>query len=253
MMLRAIANRALAVLFQPPCAACGGAVPRPLDGAVCDACWSSIVPFRPPLCTRCAEPLPSWRAASLTAMTCPRCRRRPQVLTRAGAIGPFDGALREIVHALKYGGRRSIAPRLGALMRTAGRDVLTGADILVPVPLHPRREWSRGFNQARLLATALGPQVMDLLVRVRHTSPQAGLPATQRHGNVQGAFALNLREAARRMAGGRAGLAGTTIVLVDDVATTGATLDACARVLADAGAADVRALTAARAVASGPS
>lgn len=253
MMLRAIANRMLAALFQPPCAACGGPVPRPLEGAVCDDCWSSLVFFRPPLCTRCAEPLPSWRAATLASMLCPRCRRRPQAIARAAAIGPFEGTLRDVVHALKYGGRRSIAPRLGALMRTAGRDVLASADLVVPVPLHRRREWSRGFNQAHLLATALGPEVADLLVRVRHTSPQADLPAAQRHGNVRGAFALNRRETARRAPGGRADLAGITILLVDDVATTGATLDACARVLAEAGATEVRALTAARAVTSRPS
>jgi len=253
MTLSAIANRALAVLFQPPCAACGVPVPRPLDRAVCDACWSSLVTFRPPLCTRCAEPLPSWRAATLVSLLCPRCRRRPQAIARAAAIGPFEGTLRDVVHALKYGGRRSIAPRLGALMQAAGGDVLANADLAVPVPLHRRREWSRGFNQARLLAATLGPPVADLLVRVRPTPPQADLPAAQRHGNVRGAFALNLREMARRVPRGRAGLAGITIVLVDDVATTGATLDACARVLAEAGATEVRALTAARAVTVRPS
>lgn len=239
MTLRTLANRALALLFQPPCAACGGPVPRPLEGAVCDACWSALVPFRPPLCHRCGEPLPSWRVATLTAMLCPRCRRRPATIARAAAVGPFAGTLRDAVHALKYGGRRSVATPLGALMQAAGRDVLECADLVVPVPLHRRREWSRGFNQARLLATVLGPPVADLLVRVRATPPQAALPAARRHGNVRGAFVLN---------GDGTGLDGLTIVLVDDVATTGATLDACARVLREAGAAEVRALTAARVV-----
>jgi ComF family protein len=248
--LRAIANRTLALLFQPPCAACGGPVPRPLDGAVCDTCWSSLVTFSPPLCTRCAEPLPSWRAATLAALLCPRCRRRPRTIARAAAVGPFEGILRDVVHALKYGGRRSVGPPLGALMRTAGRDVLANADLVVPVPLHRRREWSRGFNQASLLAHVLGPPVANLLVRVRATPPQADLPAARRHGNVRGAFALNLRETACRVPGG---LAGITIVLVDDVATTGATLEACARVLVGAGATEIRALTAARVVTARPS
>lgn len=252
MTLRTFVNRTLAVVFQPPCAACGEPVPRPLEGAICDACWSSLIPLRPPLCVRCAEPLPSWRAATLTALLCPRCRRSPRAITRAAAVGAFEGALRDVVHALKYGGRRSVAPRLGTLMQAAGREVLAGADLLVPVPLHRRREWSRGFNQARLLAASLGPPVADLLVRVRATPPQADLPAARRHANVRGAFALDTWQATRRAGSGRPPLSSLTLVLVDDVATTGATLDACARVLAEAGARDVRAITAARAVSARP-
>jgi ComF family protein len=247
MTLRALANRTLALLFQPPCAACGRPVPRPLEGAICDACWSTLVPFRPPLCACCSEPLPSWRAATLAAMHCPRCRRRPLTIARAAAVGPFEGTLRGAVHALKYGGRPSVAAPLGGLMRAAGRDLLESADVVVPVPLHSRREWSRGFNQARLLARVLGPPVADLLVRVRATPPQAELPAARRHRNVRGAFALNVREIGRAPSR-LASVEGLTLVLVDDVATTGATLEACARVLKQAGATEVRALTAARVV-----
>jgi ComF family protein len=147
-----------------------------------------------------------------------------------------------VVHALKYEGRRSLARPLARLMRRRGADVLDGADYLVPVPLHPSRRRQRGFNQAEDLARHIGLPVLSALRRTRATRPQLDLPAAQRHRNVRRAFALTQ--------GGRHA-AGRTVVLVDDVSTTGATLQACARVLKEAGAAEVRALTAARVV-SGP-
>jgi len=124
-------------------------------------------------------------------------------------------------------------------MRDAGAEVLSGADLVVAVPLHRSRERARGFNQARELGRHLGLPVADALARTRRTPPQADLPAARRHANVRGAFEW------------RKGVpvTGRTIVLVDDVSTTGATLNACARPLLDAGAAEIRALTAARAVA----
>ena len=155
------------------------------------------------------------------------------------AIGEYDGALRSIVHALKYGGRRSLARPLAALMRQRGADLLDGAVCAVPVPLHASRRRQRGFNQAADLAAHLGLPVVDALTRVRATAVQAGLPAAQRHRNVRMAFAAT--RAART-------LTGAAVVLVDDVSTTGATLEACARALKEAGVTEVRALTAARVV-----
>lgn len=248
MTLRGLANLALAHLFAPPCAACGGPIPRPLDGAVCETCWSRLAVFAPPLCAVCGIPLPSWRAATVAAMQCPRCRRRPGMLHRLAAIGPYDGTLRDVVHALKYDGRRSIASALSARMRRAGSELLEDAALAVPVPLHGRRHWQRGFNQADLLAEGLGLPVGRLLRRVRATPPQAALPAAARRRNVHGAF--DLSPGAVVLATGRrtARLDGLVLVLVDDVCTTGATLEACARVLTEAGAAQVRAITAARVV-----
>lgn len=161
-------------------------------------------------------------------------------MDRARAVGGYDGALRAIVHALKYEGRRSLAQPLAELMRIRGADMLTGADWAVPVPLHPSRRRERGFNQAADLARHLGVPVRRAIRRHRATRTQTGLPAARRHGNVRGAFAPT--RAAR-------GLAGSTVLLIDDVSTTGATLDACARVLKEAGVREVRALTAARVVA----
>ncbi|HJU43575.1 MAG TPA: ComF family protein [Vicinamibacterales bacterium] len=152
------------------------------------------------------------------------------------AVDAYEDRMKDIIHALKYDRRRSISPRLGALMREAGADMLRHADCVVPVPLHPWREFRRGFNQAEALAVHLGPPVMPLLKRVRHTTSQIDLPRDQRLKNVKDAFAIDQPP---RL---------STVVLVDDVSTTGATLEACARVLKAAGVRDVRALTAARVV-----
>jgi ComF family protein len=176
----------------------------------------------------------------LASSRCPRCRRRRSSVDRARAIGAYDGALRAIVHALKYDGRRSLAGRLAGLMRDRGADILAGATWVVPVPLHPSRRRERGFNQAADLAQALGLPVCHALRRVRATPTQTGLPSARRHKNVRDAFAAT---------GAAPALAGAIVVLVDDVCTTGATLDACALVLKTLGVAEVRALTAARVVA----
>jgi len=163
-----------------------------------------------------------------------------------------------VLHAFKYDGRRSLAPALASLLRDQAADVLAGADVLVPVPLHAARRRHRGFNQARDLAAHLGLPVLAALRRTRATSPQASLAAGARRRNVRGAFALapappwtraTWRLSRRaRLARTADALADRVIVLVDDVVTTGATLEACARVLRAAGAADVRAVTVARAV-----
>lgn len=241
-LARALLNAALAVLLAPRCAACGNGLSAPTLGPVCPECWRAVRPITPPVCEACGDPLPSWRAISLALDRCPRCRRSPGAIDRGRAIGEYDGALRAIIHALKYGGRRSVAARLGGLMREHGADLVAGADFAVPVPLHPRRRRARGFNQAEDLARHLALPVRHALVRVRPTPPQTDLPAAQRHRNVRDAFAV-------RPGGGRfdsRGLRGARVVLVDDVSTTGATLESCARVLKRAGVAEVRALTAAR-------
>ena len=213
MSLRAIADTLLALLLAPPCAVCGRVLDRPLAGAVCDVCWSAI------------ELAP----ATFSLRT----------IAQARSVGPYEATMRDVIHALKYEGRRSIAPRLASLMSQHGDEVLRGAHVAVPVPLHWRRQRRRGFNQAEDLARGLGLPVTQLLKRVRATVPQVALPADARRLNMRDAFAVRTRRLTMP-------LRDLTIVLVDDVATTGATLDACARALKVAGATDVRALTAAR-------
>jgi ComF family protein len=239
--VRALADSLIAVLLAPLCAACDAPLDTPTRGPVCEGCWSGVRAFSPPLCNHCGDPLPSWRHLSLEQQVCPRCRRARSALSSVRAIGPYEGPLRAIVHALKYGGRRSIAPRLGELMRSTADGRIDDVDVAVPVPLHWRRQRVRGFNQADDLARLLGIPVLTALTRVRSTTSQTDLPAARRHANVRGAFRLRWRTR----------VSGLRVVLVDDVCTTGATLEACARVLREAGAEDVRAITAAR-VASPP-
>jgi ComF family protein len=242
--LSRVADGLVAVLLAPSCAACGTSLSRPSRGPVCDACWSAVGRFTPPLCGRCGDPLPSWRVLAADANggeVCGRCTGRPSPLTRSRAIGAYDGTLRAILHAFKYDGCRSLSTGLGNCLRGSAADVLADADLVVPVPLHRRRQRRRGFNQARELAARLGVPMVDALRRTRATPSQTDLPADERHENMRDAFALR-----RWYTGPR--LAGLRIVLVDDVSTTGATLEACAEVVRAAGAADVSAVTAARVV-----
>jgi len=223
MTLRAVANALLSSLFEPPCAACAQTLRHPLDGAVCARCWDSIAAARPT-----GSPLsrPLRAAGGATSH-----------VDWAEAIGLYEGHLRDVIHALKYERRRSIAIPLGRLMRETAAAVLQGVDVAVPVPLHPRREHDRGFNQADDLARQLGLPVVPLLRRARFTTPQIELPADARHQNVRDAFALIPDPRS---------LIPDVVVLVDDVSTTGATLEACARVLKRGGVTEVRAITAAR-------
>jgi len=193
----------------------------PLDGPVCGRCWSAVRLAVPPL-----------------------CRRHPPLLDAIRAAGEYEGALRDILHAFKYDGRRRLAAPLGAIMQRAGAGLLSDAHCVVPVPLHLWRRMRRGFNQADDLARHLGPPVVHALWRTRATVPQTGLHAAARRRNVTRAFRLSpflSRRSRERW------LTDRIVVLIDDVRTTGATLNACAAVLMRAGARQVRALTVARA------
>jgi ComF family protein len=241
---RRILDAVVAVTLAPRCAACARVLESPLAGPVCDACWADVTPLLAPFCRICGDPLPSWRVISAALERCPRCRRIPGLVDAARSAGLYEGSLREIVHAFKYEGRRGLAAPLGRMMRAAGASILGDADLIVPVPLHAWRRIRRGFNQADDLARRLDVPVLHALMRVRPTTPQTGLTAAGRRRNVRDAFRVSpfLPRGTRRR------LESRIVVLVDDVRTTGATLDACASVLKAAGAREVRALTVARAL-----
>lgn len=154
--------------------------------------------------------------------------------------------MRAIIQAFKYAGHQSLGAALAGRMIDHPYLRLDDVDFVVPVPLHPWRRVSRGFNQAERLARHLGRPVLHALSRPHWTPPQAGLRAGARHDNIRDAFTLAPRLTTRGRRGLRATIAGARLLLVDDVVTTGGTLSACARVLREAGARDVRATTAAR-------
>lgn len=258
MTLADASNNLIRLLLDPVCPGCRRSLPRPLDRTVCDNCWDDISLIGPSVCARCGDQLSD--ALKVEAL-CRRCTRRAPAFSLARSAGAYEGSLRELIHSFKFEGRRQLAEPLARLMCRRGLDVLEGADAVVPVPLHPFRLLKRGFNQADDLAREVGLPVWRLLRRRRHGPPQATLPGPRRRANLKRAYALSLRCAlpqSIRLACLIGGAPCTppftdkTIVLIDDVMTTGATLDACARTLLDNGVRDVRALTVARAVVKPP-
>jgi ComF family protein len=170
----------------------------------------------------------------------------PPAYHRARAAVRFDDVARALVHALKYGDRLDLAPIMGRWMANAGRELTREADLLVPVPLHWRRQWARRFNQSALLAEVVGKAnglrvSHGALKRVKATAQQVGLARSERALNVQGAFGVR--------PDARIEVVGRRLVLVDDVLTSGATIEACTRALLRAGAAGVDVLVFARVVA----
>jgi len=235
-----IVDAALSVLYVPACAACDARVAR--GQPLCAPCASSLVPIGA-ACPRCAEPL-----AGPASTPCARCRRDPLPLDGIAAPWRYGGELGRALRRLKFDGRpdvaRTLAPLVAPFLAAVAR--ATGADVIVPVPLHWRRRAARGFNQAQLLLDHAGraarldvPRRAGLLRRVRPTLAQTGLSARERAANLAGALAAPAR--ARR------DLVGRTVLVFDDVVTTGATMAAAARALRAAGAAGVHGFAVARA------
>lgn len=207
------------------------------DHQFCARCWGRLHFLAPPWCARCHVPFSVERGSDAQ---CARCIESPPQHAGVRAAVAYDDIARAVVLGLKYGGQIA---RARTIARAMERLVPDNAELLVPVPLHPWRLWRRGFNQAALIARALGrscdvPVDAGLLRRIRATPPLGGLGAHARAQAVRGAFAV-----AR---GGAARVAGRSVVLIDDVHTSGATSDACTAVLLDAGAASVTILCWAR-------
>lgn len=213
------------------------------QGGLCAACWAPLRFLGPPCCDRCGWPL---QAIEAEAGLCAACTKRPPPWNRGRAALAYDEASRGLVLRFKHAGRTEAAATFARWLALAGRDLLSDADLILPVPLHRWRLLRRGYNQSALLAGRLAKLTglawsPAVLRRCRATASQQGLGAAARRANVTAtAFVV---PAARRAA-----IEGRRIVLVDDVLTTGATLGACVRVLHAAGCARVDVLVLARVV-----
>ncbi len=240
--LRQFGRAATDLVFPPSCLSCRQATET--HGSLCASCWSKARFIERPFCERLGIPF----AVDLgnEGLLSPEAVANPPVFGRARAVAHFeDGPVRHLVHRLKYGDRMELAKPLGAWMARAGAELLLDADLITPVPLHRGRLLARRFNQAEVLARSISaacgvPEDPFCLGRVKATPSQVRLSRTQRAMNVQGAFRVPDEMAAR--------VEGRAIVLVDDVMTSGATVNAAARALLRAKARRVDVLVFARVV-----
>lgn len=230
--LHALLDPVLDLIYPPRCAACGQGSESPL----CGRCLDAISPVPPPLCSCCGQ-------STAGRDLCSHCAYRIPAFTAARALGAYAGVLEQAIHRLKYRDRPQLAEPLGIALAEFARThasalSLAEVDFIAPAPMSPARRRVRGYNQAerlaRVVARELGiPLDTTCLRRVKSARPQVGLTQEARQQNLTGVFSVSNNET----------VAGKTILIVDDVSTTGATLDECARVLKAAEAKAVYALT----------
>jgi len=236
-LTRDLIHGLVSLVYPRHCASCGSATE---SGTLCEVCAESAVRLERPFCWVCSQP---FDGAIEGDFLCANCQDRNWHVRCIVAPWRSRGPVRQCMHRFKYGGATFLRGQLVDWMEQGMADPRLeefSADCLVPVPLHPRRFRERGYNQSRLLAEELGNRrglrVDDLLKRIRYTSTQKALDREERMENLAGAF---------RLRNGH-DVTGKRLLLIDDVLTTGSTLDACAGVLLEAGAAQVAALTVAR-------
>ena len=235
------AQRALNLIFPPLCVACRMRVGE--AHALCASCWNAISFIEGALCSCCGSP---FEVDPGGETVCGACLARPHDFARARSLFRYDDASKPLILAFKHGDRLDHAPAFARWLERTGKPLFTDAELLVPVPLHRWKLWRRRYNQAAVVAEGLSrlvgrPHDPLLLEKRRATKSQGEMPSAKaRRRNVLNAFRVLPEKVAR--------VRGRNILLIDDVFTTGATLNACARALKRAGAARVDALTLARVV-----
>ncbi len=241
--IKSLLNAAVDIVLPPLCFQCAD----PLDhhGGLCGQCWSALNFIRDPLCMRCGYP---FEFEMDQEALCGACLKRVPGYDLARSALTYDDQGRSMVLGLKYSDRNEGLTSFARWMTQAGLDLITDSDLILPVPLHAMRLWRRRFNQAALIAEKIGrlnglPVNALLLKRHKATAVQGGLSRRERHLNVRGAFCVSPADKKQ--------LDGKRILLIDDVLTTGATVESCARTLKNAGAAQVNILTLTRVVRAG--
>ena len=211
-----------------------------IEGTICSDCRQQFSPVGPPLCTHCGRPF-----AAGDSHPCSRCLEREPIYDLARAGGLYRNTMVTAIHRLKYQERVHLAKDLAVwtLNQWERPGFLPKMDMIIPVPLHPHRLKERGFNQSQLLGRVLAKKLHVpcdpfVLIRTKDTDPQVGLSEKERKENVRGAFAVNPGRHSR--------IEGKTLLVLDDVMTTGATVEECARTLKNSGAEKICVLTIAR-------
>lgn len=232
--------KTLDIIFPPQCLVCRERVLT--HGTLCTNCWGGIKFIASPYCACCG--LPFEFSLGEDAL-CGGCIEERPLFSRARSAFCYDDHSSKLVTALKFSDQLHLASIYGKWLAKAGKEIIPVSDIIIPVPLHWRRFVMRRYNQSALLARSLGkvtglPVIEDAILRHRHTLPQTGLSREKRHKNVQGAFIIHRRHKQK--------IKGKNILLVDDVFTTGATLNQCGKTLLKNGAATVNVVTVARRV-----
>lgn len=236
--LHAFSLRTLDLLLPPQCPMCKS--PTSTAHGICGQCWNKLTFITDPYCKCCGNPFEISQTDD-DETTCVVCLKTPPTYDQARAALVYNDNSRRLIVPFKHSDRTSILPILVKMLKQSGNNILQEADLYIPVPLHWQRLLKRRYNQAALLCTELGktydkPVLTNTLRRVKSTPPQAGLSRKQRQKNVRTAFHVKHPET----------ISGKHVLLIDDVITTGATVEACAKALKKAGAKRVSVLTVAR-------
>jgi ComF family protein len=228
------------LLFPSSCRLCHRLLDRPGERIICHDCWQMVYPPSFPFCPRCGRFFEINRKPDL----CPDCEEQRWSFSLHRSCFRYEGLIKEIILLYKYGKIKVLGQALArkCLSVLDASELWTGLEVIVPVPLYSSRQRERGFNQSEVIARELSRRkkirlVSGAIVKVKDTPPQASLEAAARRENVKGVYRVKQKEAIK----------GKVVLLVDDVFTTGSTIEACSRVLMEAGAKEVRAMTVAQA------
>ncbi len=234
-LLARFGRSALGLVYPPQCIACTRSTGE--AHALCSTCWTGVAFISDPVCARLGTPFAHDFGPGMLS---PAAIADPPRFDSARAVAIHEGVAKAMVSRLKYGERLDLARAMARMMVQAGGPLLASADVVIPVPMHRGRLWQRRYNQAALLANEIGllaqkTVLLDILRRVKRTPPQVGLTRNERRSNLAGAFRID--------PGDKAAIEGRHCLVIDDVRTTGSTLNACAHILRQAGAARIDVLT----------